>query len=170
MRFCFCLCLVGCVSAGRPQSLSADLVDRARTGDLAAFLLLANVSLSDADEAALAKMNNLFALYVLAKRTQERRYDEAFITAFPEEDPLWSTRTGYVIGCCSPLQDYLAHLAKTDDAALNKLVALVPSADGSFAEDLVGSLREIYRLRPAAVLAALKAHSISPESVQPGGK
>jgi hypothetical protein len=106
--------------------------------------------------------------YVLAKRTQERTYQDALVKLYPtgnQQAIVWQRHAdaGYPFNAISPLTTYLAYLARTDDSALAKLVSGLPFADGAFGEGLVDELASLYlanadRVRKAIRAASAEAH------------
>lgn len=114
------------------------------------------------------KFNRLLLSYVLAKRTQEQRYLDEFVSLYPQgnkQEIIWElqTNTGYPLGLISPLQRFLAEQAKTDDKALEKLASGLVYADGAHAESLADQIAELYTYQPDRVLKALAAW---PEKIQ----
>lgn len=110
------------------------------------------------------ELDSLCLGYILAKRTQERAYQDEFIKLYPsgqqQADVLQRhAAAGYPFGVRSPLSTHLADLARTSDAALAKLASGLPFADGAYAEILVDELASLYQLNPGRVNRAL--HSAS---------
>lgn len=109
------------------------------------------------------KFDRLLLAYVLAKRTQEQRYLDSFVSLYPkgkDQERIWNLQTegGYPMGLISPLQSYLAELAKTDDQALKQLASGLPYADGAHAESLADQLAELYLYQQDRVLKTLAAY------------
>jgi hypothetical protein len=118
--------------------------------------------LSKVHEAENEEFNRLLLSYVLAKRTQEQPYLDAFVSLYPQgnkQQKIWDlqTKTGYPLGLISPLQRFLAEQAKTDDKALKKLTSGLVFADGAYAESLADQITELYSYQPDRVLKALAA-------------
>lgn len=108
--------------------------------------------------------DELCLAYVLAKRTQERIYQENFVKLYPLKDHLPNiaklhTDTGYPFSVLPPFTRYLADIATTNDEALRKLVSILSTADGAYADSLVDVFASLYKANPNRISKALRGTS-----------
>ncbi len=169
-------------SPSKKASVSEMLIGQIASGDqtqaYTALFLLAHMVLVDADieklnqlyEKEAHRVKKLHLAYVLASRTHEFKYIEAFIHLYPEGEAqadLWNTPRDHSRYVCvsSPLSNQLARFAGYDlenlnDLALNKLVSGYPFADGADAESLVALITSLYQQSPKRVLNALSRQNV----------
>ncbi len=90
----------------------------------------------------------LFA-YILAKRTQETKFVDDFISLYPagaEQSQIWTMQEkSYFLGLESPLQEFLTALATENDKAFLKLVSGLRYSDGVHGEILLSALNQLYK-------------------------
>lgn len=144
-----------------------------------ACLLLAEIPISDltlnliksrvAEESD--KPVQLCLYYVLARRTQEGRYKDRFIAAYPsgeEQKDLWSRHetAGNPIGVEPPPETYLGDLASQSREAMVKLVSGLNFADGAHAESLSDLVGNLYRASPAKVESAAQAAGVNISTIR----
>ncbi len=107
------------------------------------------------------KFHCLLMTYVLAKRTAQKNYEDAFIALYPageEQQQLWDLQQrNYPFGAASPLQNYLFELSTTNDAAVIKLASGIPFARGIHSEILSSQLVELHSYQPNRIDQLLAA-------------
>ena len=90
----------------------------------------------------------LFA-YILAKRTQETKFVDDFISLYPagaEQSQIWTMQEkSYFLRLESPLQEFLTALATENDKAFLKLVSGLRYSDGVHGEILLSALNQLYK-------------------------
>lgn len=158
--------------AGLVHDISTYLTATESKQRYAACLVLGELPLDGETESRLRNLHKaqnkavdpLCLAYLLAKRTQERVYQNEFIRLYPSGRQQASisqqhAEAGYPFGVASPLRVYLADLARTNDIALVKLASGLPFADGAHAESIVDELASLYRANPDRVNRALRSAS-----------
>lgn len=108
--------------------------------------------------------------YLLAKYQVSPVAINAFISSFPLDSQLstlWKTHTeaGYILGILPPAVQLLSELARTHDLALDKLVSLLPFADGAYAESIIDDIADMYIRESSRVGASLKRMNSSEEDI-----
>lgn len=159
-------------SAGLVYDISTYLTASEAKQRYTACMVLGELPLDGETESRLRNLHKkkpkeldpLCLAYVLAKRTQERAYQDEFIRLYPsgkQQSSVWQkhTEAGYPFGIVSPLGVHLADLARTNDVALVKLASGLPFVDGAYAESLVDELASLYRINPDRVNRALRSAS-----------
>ena len=170
---------IGCAS--NTPRIQDYLLDRAVSEDEkdanTALFLLSDVRLYNQDFKTLKELfdkeedptKKLIYAYVLAKRSAEERYDNAFIDLYPtgkDQIKIWEIRqkTDF-IHVTSPLQKRLGYLASTNEKALAKLLSGYDFADGADAESLHGRIYEIYKHKPKYLLRMLEKYKLKIEGI-----
>jgi len=146
--------------SGCGNSLVDDIYAHSRHGDskdtITAFITLSNIALTESD---LEKITNDYAHeedqkrkylyeYLLAKRTQEEKYIQAFISNSKNNVPLLIKDNSHWISIGSPFVESLAYYSKTDDEALSTLFELIDESDASNLSIVMAELLEIYNINP----------------------
>lgn len=115
---------------------------------LTAFIVLSNMYLSEDDIKKIEKdyknetnkNRKYYYEYLLAKRTQEKKYISAFINSSKDHIDILIENNSNWISIGSPVYKQLAYYSKTNDDALNVLFKLITISDGAnlsiVAEDL----------------------------------
>ncbi|MCF8111879.1 MAG: hypothetical protein K9J85_10370 [Desulfobacteraceae bacterium] len=173
-----CFILICCSSS---QGINPDIqkqlasvaMSSSETESFTALLLLSNLALKpeiiQKIEGAYEKENDptrkLFILYVLSKRTQERKYIDNFIALYPSGEKqnqlidIIRNKTNY-ISISSPLQNLLAIYAKNDREALKKLLSGYQYADGADLEILEQQIKDIYAENESLFLQVIREENI----------
>ncbi len=170
-----CLHISAC-SSGLIDEIYSKLTNDNLSERYTATIVIGELQIDEADLRKLSKIyenesewfDRLLLEYVLAKRTQEQRYLDSFVSSYPkgkDQEKIWNLQaeTGYPMGLISPLQRFLAELAKTDDQALKQLASGLPYADGAHAESLADQLAELYLYQQDRVLKTLASY---PEEIK----
>jgi hypothetical protein len=187
----FCIGLLGliftlaaCMSKQKTSTISEMLTQQLASNDesvrYTALLLLSNTVLSEKTYQKLIRyaeeeenpVLKLCGFYVLARRSQESRFIEAFVTHYPEGEAqkqiLAYHRKGRYISdmtASSPLRDYLAYIANNDDSALEKLISGYNASDGADQEELNQQIAAVYRFKPQLVRSLLVKYQIDVQQV-----
>lgn len=146
------------------QNLVEDIYAHARHSEAqemaTAFAALANLSLSETDITSIEKdykkekneEKRYYYEFLLAKRTQEKKYIEAFIESSSKNLSVLAENKTNWISIASPFYKPLSFYSKTNDDALVILLKLSQISDGSNLAVIAEDLSEIYGLNPERFL------------------
>jgi hypothetical protein len=175
----FSLCSNGCyLNCNKNPTISEYLIHHIESGNENEFttsvLLLSHLSLNDKDIKTLDHIytieqdpiKKLFVLYALYQRTQEKKYEDLFISLYPigeHQKPIWSrSRSGTdYVNVSSPLQQQLASFAIDNKEAFKKLISAWKYADGADGDSLTDQIANVYKYHPEYVLEELKKNNIN---------
>ena len=180
--------LISCVAcslirAEASDSMSDKLIRLLNTDDASlrysTLMLLSHTVLSehayDALKAFVKKEKDsaikLAGYYVLARRTQEQQFINAFVEFYPtgkhqrEIETYHRMKSQYVSNesVSSSLLAYLAYLASTDDKALEKLISGYSVSNVS--EEVNHYISNLYERNPRRVGPVLKQFHVDPETI-----
>jgi hypothetical protein len=150
--------MIGCLFLAQCTSyLVGDIYRYTAVGTdeeaLTAFIALSNIALKK-DEITLIikdyknekdKKRKFLYEYLLAKRTQEQKYINAFITHSVDNIPFLSENNSRWVAASSPFYELLAYYALKNDEALLVLFRLVKEADGAALSAVADNLAQIYK-------------------------
>ncbi len=107
------------------------------------------------------RFRRLLLTYILARRTEQKNYEESFIDLYPsgeEQHTLWDLQErNFPFDVASPLQSYLFELSTNSDKALIKLASGIPFARGIHSEILSSQLVELHSYQPNRIDRLLAA-------------
>ena len=152
--------LIAISSAGCSQGLVKDIYSHARSGDdsqtATAFVALSNMSLTKKEieridndyKTERNERRHYYYEFLLAKRTQEKRYIDAFIDNSDRNfSVLVENKTNW-ISIVSPFYKQISLYGKTNDKALTVLFKLSKIADGATLEVITADLSGIRKIDP----------------------
>ena len=156
---------VGSIQGQGLSELLFAQIDDAKdlTAKVPVYLLLRDVVLEEASLNQLIKTNkkeknshNVFLQsFLVASQTQELKYINQFIEAYPEGEELMNLHASLLSSIYktvgSPFQKALANYALSDDKALTKLIKSIEFLDASFATCWEEEIKMIYSVNPERV-------------------
>lgn len=153
------------------ESLVDDIYKHAHDknkNSITSFIILSNIRLSEGfiekieDDYRKEKSKNIkyYYEYLLAKRTQEEKYINAFISNSKNHlDDLRQNNSNW-ISISSPVYKQLAYYSKTNDDALNILFELIKVSDGANLSVISDDLNEIRKISPDRFLNAVRKSGV----------
>lgn len=159
------------------SSLTDDIYKHTKKNNLTesytAFIILSNTALNEKDLNRIIKdytnetnpSKIFYYEYVLAKRTQEEKYVDRFISNAIKNSHILLRNESNWISISNPTLDLLSVYSKTYDSALSVLLRLALESDGANQSIVASNLLDAYKMDSARFLRIAKTLNINLDTI-----